>query len=162
MDYKRIDDLLDRYWKLELTDHEEQELKELIKHPSLPDKYKQAALMFAYFQQEQSKALDEDFDFQIIDQINQSAEKPFTMTIRWVWRIAAAIVVVVITTIFLIQLNKNQPDQVVMQDTFEDPETAYLETKKALLMVSRHLNKGEDVVSELSVFNEATRRIENY
>lgn len=162
MDYKRIDDLLDRYWKLELTDHEEHELKELLRQTSLPEKYKQAALMFAFFQQEQSKVLDEDFDYQIIDQINQSAQKPFSMTIQWVWRTAAAIVLLVITTIFLIQLNKTQPDQVVMQDTFEDPETAYLETKKALLMVSKQLNKGEDAVSELSVFSEATRRIEKY
>lgn len=162
MDYKRIDDLLDRYWKLELTDREEQELKDTLKQPSLPDKYKKAAMMFNCFQQERSAALGEEFDRQILEQINEPSKRKFKITIQWARRMAAAIVLLAISVIFLMQLNKNRPDKTAMQDTFADPESAYLETKKTLLMVSRRLNKGEDAVSELAVFNEATRRIENY
>ncbi|CAN0298825.1 unnamed protein product, partial [Chrysoparadoxa australica] len=48
-----------------------------------------------------------------------------------------------------------------MQAPSQDAELAYLETKKALLLISEKLNKGTEDLDELSRLNEAQELITN-
>ena len=50
---------------------------------------------------------------------------------------------------------------VLVQDTFDDPQRAFDETKKALLLVSEKWNKGKDNIIRLSEFNKAEKIIKN-
>lgn len=54
-----------------------------------------------------------------------------------------------------------QPAAVALgEDSFEDPEKAYAETKKALQLLARNLSKGTNKMQKLSYFNDATEIVQ--
>ena len=73
--------------------------------------------------------------------------------------IAAATVALIFSLWFgLNYLNKNDRSQ----DTFSDPEMAYLETQKALIMVSEKMNTGMQHMEELSAISTAAKGLEEF
>lgn len=66
------------------------------------------------------------------------------------WAVSAAACIAILFSIGFFIINKNdvqQPNvvaQTELKDTFSDPDEAYAEAEKALLLVSKNLNKGLD------------------
>lgn len=163
MDYKRLDDLLTKYWSVELTEKEELELKDLLKHEPLTQEMQKVAEMFEYFESEQTQdVLGDDFDEQLLTRIINPDLRPkrYSNILGYAWKIAAALIILLLAWVMAVKIDNAQQIPIYAQDTFDDPQTAYLETKKALMMLSQQLNKGEEYINEISIFNEATKKIE--
>jgi hypothetical protein len=73
-------------------------------------------------------------------------------------RIAAG-VAVLLAAIYVVRLEIRKGDPVAMDDTYETPEQAFEETKKALMMISRGFGRAEQQVKKINVFNEAQEKI---
>ena len=62
MDSKRIEKLLEKYWNAETSLEEEQELHQFFQSTDVPEKLKETAVLFRYFETERSRTLNENFD----------------------------------------------------------------------------------------------------
>ena len=150
MDFK-TSELLKKYWEAETSLQEEQELKNILASSEDTELEEEQAL-FAYFDEKKEAELDASFDAELLAQIDQMEEQKDARVIslkdyftRYA-SIAAAVLVLCISGALYYQ----QQQQYQVEDTFDDPELAYLELKKQLLMVSQFLNKGENTLNELN------------
>jgi hypothetical protein len=57
------------------------------------------------------------------------------------------------------EIRKSYPEEVV--DTYSDPQLAFEETKKALMMISKTFGKAKQEAGKITVFNEAEEIIQN-
>lgn len=160
MDFK-TSELLNKYWEAESSLQEEQELKELVSDSTDTELEEEKAL-FAHFGQKKSVELDESFDADLLTQIEGMEEEKGARVIsmkdyfRRYASIAAAVLVLCISGALYYQ----QQQQYEMEDTFDDPELAYIELKKQLLMVSQFLNKGESTLNELNNLSKVPSELE--
>jgi len=160
MDYKHIEDLLQKYWNAETSLQEEQELKLFFSNETVPEHLKEAANLFRYFEMQKNVRMQDDaFDRNLKQKIKPQG-KSISMSFPQVARIAAGLFVVIAATFFIHQeVQKAYPDE--QEDTYNDPQVAFEETKKALMMISKSFNKAQKEASKINVFNEATEIIQN-
>src|SRR5690606_16144291 len=93
------------------------------------------------------------FEEELTRRVNKQRSPGFS----W-WKIAASILLVCASVFLVYQMTEQSEDGVrIVENTvaYEDPEKAYEETKKALLLVSAKLNTPEKYTSEIGKFNEA-------
>ncbi|HEY9116842.1 MAG TPA: hypothetical protein VIN11_03395 [Roseivirga sp.] len=162
MDFK-TSELLKKYWEAESSLQEEQELKVLLRSSENTDLEEEKAL-FAHFDTTKTTELDASFDESFLAQIEALEQEKGAKVIslksyfREYAKIAAAVVVLFVSGMFYYQ----QQQGVMVEDTFEDPELAYAELKKQLLIVSQYLNKGKATVSELSNLGRIPSELESF
>ena len=152
--------LIDKYWKGTSSVKEEKWLKARCTHQG--DKTPEA-IYFRYLQKKSAETLeDPEFELSILNTI-QGAEVRQSRRFSWMhWRVAAAVMLLIIGSItFKVGwISDNlQPDEVISADTYQDPEKALEETKKALLFISTQLNKGSAYTAEFSKFNESQEKL---
>lgn len=163
MDSKHIEALLEKYWNAETSLEEEKELHDFFRGDSIPAHLKETAALFSYFQDEKNKSLnDPSFDKRVTKHIRQRQGGKLIEMKSWfqVARIAAGIVVVV-AAIYLIgqEVRKSNPNEIT--DTESDPQLAFEETKKALMMISKGFRKAEKEASQINLINEAEQKIQH-
>jgi len=74
-------------------------------------------------------------------------------------RIAAGLAVLLMAVWFVRnEVRKSTPQEVV--DTYDDPQLAFEETKKALLMISKSFGTAEEQAKKINMFNEAQEEIQ--
>lgn len=168
MDSEKIKHLLDRYWNAETTLEEEQLLKDYFEKAS-HDEFKEEVLLFRYFRKQKEKALPEDPVFNTTRMPRRSgtvriASRKF---VRNTMRIAAGLIVVITALWFMhseLTAEQTQPSVSLrnkpIEDTYEDPQKAFNETKKALLMISKTFGAAEEQARKINIFNEAREQIE--
>lgn len=166
MDYKRIEQLLDKYWECETSIDEENELREFFSHQEVPDQWKETALLFQYFNEEcKQKSLGMDFDESVLHTINNppSAAKQgkLVQLFNRYARVAAVLLILVAVSFVVTRTLQKQQQKVVLADTYESPEDAFEETKKALLMISKNIGKGKEQAMKLTKFSKAEEKIKN-
>ncbi|MDH5366959.1 MAG: hypothetical protein OEW67_08235 [Cyclobacteriaceae bacterium] len=165
MDYKRIEDLLEKYWACETSIVEEKELRTFFKNEPVPEQFKDTALLFQYFEtQSRQKKLGTDFDQKILAQLNEEASTKKTKMVHLFnnyYKVAAVIIMVIVLSLLVTRTIQQEQDKVQMADTFENPEDAFEETKKALLLISNKIGKGKTQMVKLSEFNKAEEKIKN-
>lgn len=107
MDYKYIEQLIDRYFEGETSIAEERILKAFFSQNDVPAHLQQFADVFAYEEAEaKSEALGDDFDQRVLERLALEGEAPevhvkiqrltFTDRIRPLFRAAAAVAIVVL------------------------------------------------------------------
>lgn len=164
MDFNRTEALLDKYFEGKSTEMEERELQQQMLSPDLPEHLKESAVLFQFYQhQRASLILDSSFDEALVAQleIGPGAVRPSKKHLDWGFylRIAAS-VIIVFSVGFLLMKNPIQMNA-MKEDTYDDPQKAYEETKKALMLISAKMNEGtEKVQSQLESFAEAQKAIE--
>ena len=153
MDYQEIKKLLDKYWEGETSVEEEASLKAYFNGGNVADDLKSYQPFFQHFSQAQSMATPAGFDEKLIQALEQAPqEEPVKVRKRFVmqsWLRVAALVLLtlgVYQLMFDASITKN--DQLVWEDTYEDPEQAYRETLDALKLVSKKMNKGKKETSK--------------
>lgn len=161
MDSEHIEKLLEKYWDCQTSLEEERELRDFFRGGEVPEKLRDTASLFRYFDDEQSRKLVGDFDKKVKSKLSGSRPKGRVVKmLSWkqVARIAAGLVVVVAAT-FLIreEIRKSYPEE--MQDSYTDPQLAYEETKKALMMISNTFGKAKRETGRIKIFNEAEQKI---
>jgi hypothetical protein len=69
-------------------------------------------------------------------------------------------VIVLIAASYLVrqEIRKSYPEEVA--DTYSDPQLAFEETKKALMMISKTFGKAKEEAGKIKVFSEAEQVIQ--
>lgn len=164
MDYNHISALLDRYWEGETTLEEEALLRRFFSepHPDMPEPLLEAAPLFGFFREEMEleQALEEHLQEPKIP-VEISPVKVVPLSPFRHWMKYAAVLLMAIGMGYAMKQHRRQEIRVhiaEVQQQKEEEETrmAYLETKKALQLLAKNLNKGTEKMQKLAYFNEAT------
>lgn len=168
MDSKRIDLLIERYWNCVSTQEEEAEIRRYFNENStIPDHLKSTAPLFQYFQaQSEIKIQDPNFDQSVLSQLkdsNQPSGKVRTLeqSFQNYMKVAAALVLVIATSfIFRMEIwQGDKPELLLVEDTYKNPEEAYAETKKALMLIASKMNHGKKEVEKISILSKAESKV---
>ena len=154
MDYKYIEQLLERYWQCETSLEEEAILRTFFAQKDVPAHLRRYQTLFSGIKSIQEAKLGEDFDQKILAQIHEG-EQVKARRITFSHRLmplykAAASVAIVLTLGNAIQTTvvQNDPDHGYKyenyQDSYKDPSVAYDQVSNALQMVSQGLSEASE------------------
>lgn len=160
MDYKMIQKYLEKYWEGETTLEEEATLKAYFNSDSVHPAFEKEAELFRFYQSESKLEMNEiAFEEKVIKQIetpNNVRAMRHRLT-RWSVGIAASLLLLLAVYPSLQKDFELDKPSIAMEDTYKTPEEAYAATKKALMLVSRKLNKGTSkAAAGLTKVNDAT------
>ena len=162
MDYKKIKILLEKYWNCETTLEEEAFLREHLSSKDIPEDLKEISALFHYYKSQSEIKVSNGFEDKVLHQIESKENKGKRKYLHLYYKVAAAtILILFFVTIHQRFIAVREKATVLVQDTFDDPQKALEETKKALLLVSEKWNKGKDNIIRLSEFNKAEKIIKN-
>ncbi len=161
MDLNRLEELVLKYYKAEATLEQEKELRSLLQQQDLPEEYHSLREQMSIYSEEAKINFD----------VTRLTTKPWEgkinvgpdsgRVIRLRYALASAATIAAIFLLFWV----NQPpvNDLVVEDksTIDDPELAYQETRKALMLVSSKLSTGMTGMQEISRFNQTREQIKN-
>ena len=141
MNLHEIEKLLEKYFDGETTLPEEQLLRNFFASGDVPLKWKNLEGYFSFVMREQDQQIeDADFDKKVMSAVKEynpallvDLRRPW---IYWIAGVAASILIIV--AVFV----KFDPFSKRFEDTYKDPQMAYMEARKILIFVSEKLNKG--------------------
>lgn len=156
MDYNQLETLIKKYWDCETSLEEEERLREWFRTHEVPERFKETAKLFSYFDEQKQKATDKQFDAKLMKNVQAKAAGKTVSLWQTSLRIAAGIAVVAAAIFFVRQEIHDKPDMAAI----EDPQRALEETKKALMMISKGFKAAEEDAKKINVLNEATEKVE--
>ncbi|SKA43177.1 hypothetical protein SAMN04488128_106128 [Chitinophaga eiseniae] len=162
MDYNHIIALLERYWEGETTLEEEALLRRFFSesHPDMPEPLQEAAPLFGFFREEMEREemLGETLSVRV--EASPVAKVVALSPFRHWMKYAAVLLMAVGMGYAMKQFQRTETKarlaEVQQKKMEEETRMAYLETKKALQLLAKNLNKGTEKMQKLSYFNEAT------
>ena len=99
MDYKYIEQLLERYWQCETTLQEEAILRAFFSQPDIPEELRKYGDLFTY-QAEKEESLDDRFDMRILEKIGEAPKaRIVTLKDRLMPLFRAAAIVAILLTL---------------------------------------------------------------
>jgi hypothetical protein len=124
----------------------------------VPERDKEAAPLFRYFNESKKKSLQDDaIENQVLQTVRPGKGKLVRLFLNSM-RIAAGIAVLMVAFVVIRnEIRKTTPQEVV--DTFDDPQLAFEETKKALRLISQGIGQAENEARKINMFNEAREEI---
>jgi len=137
-----IETLLDNYFDGNTSLQEEIILKEYFAKKDVPEHLQQYQAMFAYFAQNKKEKAPQNIQV-----------KPKEKTLNFSWLPKVAVVLLLLAFGYFLFL-KRQSDA-----EKKEAQIAFLETQKALKLVSQTLNKGNYAVSYLNEFESSKKKI---
>lgn len=160
MDSKNVEELLARYWNCETSLEEEQALREYFAQQGAEGSMKEVAAVFRYFGHERAQEMDEaGLEARLRNPVGVKQSR-LVRVLHNSLRIAAGIVLLMVAVWFVrSEIRQSTPQELV--DTYSDPELAFEETKKALLMISQGFGTAEQQARKINLFNEARQQIQN-
>ncbi len=118
MDYKYIEQLIERYWACETTLQEEAILRAFFSQPDVPESLRKYQALFTY-ELEKEKPLGEDFDARMLEQIGMTPKaKTVTLKRRLMPLFRAAAIVAIVLTL-------GNAAQAPWEWGWDDPKDAY-------------------------------------
>jgi hypothetical protein len=118
MDYKYIEQLLERYWQGETTLQEETILKTFFSQPDIPENLRKYSALFTY-EAEKAEGLGDDFDARMLEMTGEAPKaKTVTLTSRLMPLFKAAAIVAIVLTL-------GNAAQAPWNYGWEDPKEAY-------------------------------------
>jgi hypothetical protein len=166
MERERIATLLEKYWQGETTLDDERALKEYFAGPGVPAEWQDQAVFFQYLEMQHQKVAPEDEE--ILSMLKDVEPEParggkqVRIWLQNAGKVAAVTFIVAAAAVFIRQDYESKKEKIdpVLADTFEDPQRAFEETKKMLMLVSRQFDKGKKHAQKLTVFDEATEKVQ--
>ncbi len=163
MNLKYIKELLHSFYEGETSQEEEKTLYEFFSQENTPEDMSSERRLFLNLYSGEKNDVPPHLEKKLTNLIDnlerEENNKQITPTVlpkeqiskswRWVISIAASILIVLSAGIFAYFENKTNKDQMLV-DTFSNPEEAYIETQKTLLLVSSKLNKGIKQVEKVN------------
>jgi len=152
MDYKYIEQLLERYWQCETSVMEEQILRSFFSQEEVPVHLLPYKEVFAYQQVQKEVKISEDFEERMLALVDVPVVKArrMTLTNRFMPLMkAAAMVAMVLTLGNVAQHSFFAEDELdynyeTYKDTYKDPQMAYEQLSTAIMKVSEGINKSQD------------------
>jgi hypothetical protein len=154
MEYHEIEKLLNSYLEGESTLEEEARLKEYFSQPGLLPEYSEMKELFRFFTAAE-KATAPDFNIKddLINVIEIESRREtrnrFRLLIAWAGSAAAILLI-----LFGIYQYIDKPEATV-KDSFKDPKLAYIETKRALMLISNTMNRNTASLKYLAKVDES-------
>lgn len=158
--------LIEKYFNGETTPEEESKVINYFAGKDIDPIFLSDKEYFDFLANEKKQLLDnEDLTEAIWNNIEKSELKrsknnfQLNKISKVILAIAASIVITLIVgTLFKYEFTtrNNTP---YFSDTYDDPELAYQEAKKALLFISEKLNKGTDPMENLKSFEKGTKNL---
>ncbi len=161
MNFHRIENLLEQYFEGNTSLEDEKILKDFFQGENIPAHLASLKNTFKYFSEENKKdELDESFDQKLFAKINHFEIDHKRQNRKRFLYIASGVAasILIIVSIF----TKIDPFTSTLKDTFDNPQTAYEETRKALLLVSGALNKGVKPVEKIAKFDDGMEQMEKF
>ena len=164
MTKQELKTLLEKYYNGETTSEEEAILIDYFSNNEPEADFKLDKDYFSFLANEKSEIIDiEDLSDQIWKNIEDSENTKKLRILKYskFYKVAMAIaasIIIILVSVSVIKfefIRSNEP--ILFADTYENPELAYLEAKKALLFVSQKLNKGTNHVQALESFGKGTK-----
>jgi len=137
MELAKIENLLEKYFEAETSIQEEAILQEYFAQEEVPEHLKQYKEMFNFFSNSSLETSSR--------KIELTKESKKTISIKWLS--IAAMMVFFIGIYSVYQQNETEK---------EEARLAYMETQKALELISQSLNKGTGAIAHLDNFNKGT------
>ena len=165
MDRKNIERLIEKFYNGDTTIGEERMLENFFSQKKIPASLESERDIFRYYSSSRNEKLHDDNLEQKIIQTIESEGGDLTgkkrRLIYTVTSIAASFLILLGS--WFILLSPAGPGLALSryQDTFDNPEIAYLETQKALLYVSAKLNNGTQELNNLTKFDKGTKELGN-
>ena len=150
-DLKRIEELLEKYYRGESTTKDENTLLRFLAGQDVPAHLKAESELFGFFAEQRDVNLSGEMENRLEKMIAVSEPAKLIMGTKWryYWISGAAAVILILLGIFLdMQIRRNSILE-VRQDTYEDPYLAYAEAKRVLYMVSEKMNTGRKPLGKL-------------
>lgn len=144
MDYKYIEELLERFWRCETSVDEEARLRSFFISEEVPAYLQADKELFLYQSMQKDLKVSEGFDDAILSKIELPAVKirkvTFFSRIKPLFKAVAVVAVVLaVGSTLEYSLSGNSVDANV--DTYEDPAAAYKQVSNVLKMLSEEINK---------------------
>ena len=166
MDYKELEILAERFWQGQTSEQEESKLREAVLYGEIPASLEELREYFQFAEEMKGQqVLGDLFDKQIMKEVERREEQSSPSSYYFL-KIAAGLAVILGMFFLVNSLSDNgggtiDSDQsLVITDTYDDPEIAYQEVKKALLLVGKNMNEGLSYTGNLGEFDKATDQIE--
>lgn len=141
---QEIEILLQRYFEAETDVQEERQLKAYFQSGDLDPAFEVYRDLFILTNADQSIEISDDFEKRLLTKIQQSPV--VRIGIRRVMAIAASLILVVVAGWWVInQQNSKDATELVMEDTYDDPEEAYRQVTAALALMSSTMDKGQQM-----------------
>lgn len=137
MESSKIENLLEKYFKAETSLAEEAVLKDFFSKPDVPSHLEQYRAMFVYFSQNGTEVAEKEI---VLPQRNH--------LLQWLSIAAALILMVSMYSVY----QKNEREK-------QEARLAYIETTRALNMISQNLNKGNKAIVKLETFEQTRNKI---
>jgi len=167
MDHKVTRQLLDKYFEGKTSLQEEAQLRQTFQAEELPEDLQPFRPLFRYLQEEQSASLPENFDEQLMAQLDgpSTAGQGILRLLPpqgWLLR-AAAVLALVVGALWLYQPAETATETAAIDWSkyeLQDPEKALEITQSALLRASSELQQGTSVASK--EFDTKLKRVGKY
>jgi hypothetical protein len=156
MNTKELNRLLEKYYKGESTEEEEEILRQFFTGGTIPEGYEAEMDIFSYYNEAiEVPEPSYDFEARIIEEIDKSEESRRKATIRryLIPSLSAAAGILLLAGSYFFFIHRTEP-----RDTFSDPAIAYAETMKILMNVSSQLNRGAMALEPVGRMNEMTTK----
>lgn len=153
MDYRYIEQLLQRYWEAETTPEEERILRAFFAQDELPTRLSRYKALFALQEAEVKEALGAAFDKRLLNRIESKPKPLFRLShinLRPLYNAVAAVAIVVTVGLVAQRAFMNQNDEVwdyntaSYKDTFSDPDVARTELRSMLETMGTAFSTAED------------------
>lgn len=152
MDYKYIEQLLERYWQCDTSLEEEDVLRAFFRQEDIPVQLLRYKNLFVYEQAQKEVKLGENFNFKILAKIERPVVKARRLTLvsRFMPLFKAAAVVTVMLSLGTVAQHSFSSDDNLdynyesYKDTYNDPQVVYERITSALMMVSEGINKFQE------------------
>ena len=159
MNLHEIEKLLDKYFEGETTLSEETRLREFFTSGNVPEQWSNLVRYFKYLEQEKGlHIIDPAFDDRMMAKVKESKFAVITDIRRpWIYWIAGiAASILILLAIFV----KFDPFSRSIEDTYKDPQVAYMEARKILLFVSEKFNQGTRNLEPVSRLEKGLNELE--
>lgn len=156
MNHEEARQLLEKYYNGESSLEEEIRLKEFFSQSNIPEDLAQEKDIFKYYVQ--SSVIPEPsagFENKIISAIDSVNSNSIRLRRRRIYGVISGIAAVLLISFGLNFLLDNRYE---LQDTYSDPEIAYVEAMRILYDVSARLNDGTRTLEPLNILQSETRK----
>lgn len=144
MESTQIEQLLNKYLEGKTSIVEERELKAYFSSDNVASHLQPYKSMFGYFKNQEEVQFTKTLPLQPRKR----------NVVKWIG-VAASFVVLFGTSLFYINSNGTNEDL----GTYDDPEVAFIETQKALEMLSVNVNYGVESVALLNEYDQSKKTI---
>jgi hypothetical protein len=159
MNLHEIEKLLEKYFNGETSLEEERELRKFFAGREVPRKWIHLAGFFNYLDEEKEVSLENPaFDARIRESLGESGiARLFDLRRPWIyWAAGVAASILILVAIFV----KFDPFSGRIDDTYDNPEVAYVQAQKILLFVSDKMSKGTKDLKQIDKFNTGLKDVQ--